>query len=78
MADTDNVTKGYADVNGAKLYYEVAGEGHPLVFLHAGIANLHMWDDQFRAFSDRYRVVRYDHRGFGQSSAPTGPAAGEG
>ena len=75
MADTDNVTTGYADVNGARLYYEVAGEGHPLVFLHAGIANLHMWDDQFRAFSDRYRVVRYDHRGFGQSSAPTGPAA---
>jgi pimeloyl-ACP methyl ester carboxylesterase len=75
MADTENVTTGYADVNGAKLAYEVAGEGHPLVFLHAGIANLHMWDDQFRAFRDRYRVVRYDHRGFGQSSAPAGPAS---
>ena len=75
MADTNNVTTSYADVNGAKLYYEAAGEGHPLVFLHAGIANLHMWDDQFRAFRDRYRVVRYDHRGFGQSSAPAGPAS---
>lgn len=75
MTDTGNVTTGYADVNGAKLAYEVAGEGHPLVFLHAGIANLHMWDDQFRAFRDRYRVVRYDHRSFGQSSAPAGPAS---
>jgi pimeloyl-ACP methyl ester carboxylesterase len=75
MANTGNVTTGYADVNGAKIYYEVAGEGHPLVFLHAGIANLHMWDDQVSAFSDRYRVVRYDHRSFGQSSAPAGPAS---
>lgn len=75
MADADKVTTGYADVNGAKLYYEVAGEGHPLVFLHAGIANLHMWDDQFSAFANRYRVVRYDHRGFGQSRAPAGPAS---
>ena len=75
MADTGNVNTGYADVNGAKLYYEVTGEGHPLVFLHAGIANLHMWDDQASAFSDRYRVVRYDHRSFGQSSAPVGQAS---
>jgi pimeloyl-ACP methyl ester carboxylesterase len=75
MAETGNVTTGYADVNGAKLYYEVTGEGHPLVFLHAGVANLHMWDDQVSAFSDRYRVVRYDHRSFGQSSAPAGPAS---
>ncbi len=75
MADTDNVTTGYADVNGAKLYYEVAGEGHPLVLLHAGVANLHMWDDQARAFRDRYRVIRFDHRGFGQSHAPAGPAS---
>src|SRR5690348_18471274 len=75
MADTGNVTTGYADVNGAKLYYELTGEGHPLVFLHAGIANLHMWDDQVRAFSDRYRVVRYDHRSFGESRAPAGTAS---
>ncbi|HEU5348287.1 MAG TPA: alpha/beta fold hydrolase [Ktedonobacterales bacterium] len=75
MAGTGQVTSGYADVNGTKLYYEVAGEGHPLVFLHAGISDLHMWDDQFSAFADRYRVLRYDHRSFGQSRAPAGPAS---
>lgn len=75
MAETGNVTTGYADINGAKLYYEVAGAGHPLVFLHAGIANLRMWDDQARAFSDRYRVIRYDHRSFGESRAPAGQAS---
>jgi 3-oxoadipate enol-lactonase len=78
MADTSSATTGYADVNGAKLYYEVAGEGHPLVFLHAGVANLHMWDDQFSVFADHYRVVRYDHRGFGESRAPAGPASAVG
>ena len=42
---------GYLYVNGAKLYYEVAGEGHPLVFIHAGIADCRMWDDQFDFFA---------------------------
>lgn len=39
----------WADVNGARLYYEVAGEGHPLVLIHAGIADSRMWDDQVAA-----------------------------
>ncbi len=42
---------GYLDVNGGRLYYEVEGEGHPLVLIHAGIAKLRMWDEQVRAWS---------------------------
>jgi pimeloyl-ACP methyl ester carboxylesterase len=64
---------GYADVNGARLYYEVAGTGNPVIFSHAGIADHRMWNDQFEAFAQRYRVIRYDHRGMGQSSMPAGP-----
>lgn len=64
---------GFVDVNGATLHYEVAGSGHPLVLCHAGIADNRMWDDQFSLFAERYRVIRYDHRGFGQSSLPAGP-----
>ncbi|MBF6591039.1 MAG: alpha/beta hydrolase [Ktedonobacterales bacterium] len=63
-------TSRYAEVNGARLFYEVAGEGEPLVLLHAGVANLHMWDEQFPVFAQRYRVARYDLRGYGQSRAP--------
>lgn len=70
MTDATSRQSGFADVNGGRLYYEVAGEGHPLALLHAGIANSRMWDDQFDVFARQYRVVRYDYRGFGKSSPP--------
>jgi pimeloyl-ACP methyl ester carboxylesterase len=49
------------------LYYEVAGSGHPLLLIHAGVADHRMWDDQFPVFAERHRTIRYDTRGFGQS-----------
>src|SRR5438093_1062280 len=61
---------GWADVNGGRLHYEIYGRGPALVFLHAGIADSRMWDEQVRYFSDRYTVVRFDMRGFGQSNLP--------
>ena len=66
-------TSGFAHVNGTRLYYEMAGEGYPLVLMHGGIMDNTMWDDQFEAFAQRYRVIRYDLRGFGQSDLPAGP-----
>jgi pimeloyl-ACP methyl ester carboxylesterase len=59
---------GYLDVNGARLYYEVTGEGHPLVFVHAGIADCRMWDEQVAFFAPHYRVLRYDTRGYGKAT----------
>jgi pimeloyl-ACP methyl ester carboxylesterase len=64
---------GYAEINGARLHYEVAGVGRPLILLHEGIANLHFWDDQWEPLAREYRVVRYDLRGFGQSVIPLAP-----
>jgi pimeloyl-ACP methyl ester carboxylesterase len=63
------------EINGAQLYYEVAGSGPVVVLIHAGIADCRMWDAQFAVFAERYRVVRYDQRGFGRSSMPAGPYA---
>ena len=62
---------GYAEVNGTKLYYEVAGEGHPFTLIHGGLVDRRLWDDQFDAFAQHYRVIRYDIRGFGNSSVIT-------
>lgn len=66
-------TTGTADVNGAELYYEVSGEGEPLVLVHAGIADGRMWDGQVESFAQRYRVIRPDLRGFGRSPMVEGP-----
>jgi 3-oxoadipate enol-lactonase len=65
---------GFAEVNGAKVYYETAGEGNDkaVVFLHAGVADRRMWDSQFDVFAEKYRVVRYDHRSYGKTEGPEG------
>jgi 3-oxoadipate enol-lactonase len=60
---------GFIPVNGGRLYYEEAGEGHPLVLLHAGVANLRQWDPHVPAFAEQYRVIRYDTRGWGRSES---------
>ncbi len=75
MAASNEVTTGYADVHGARLYYEMRGAGHPLVLVHAGIADSRMWDDQFAVFAEHYRVIRYDIRGFGKSVMPPGSSS---
>lgn len=66
-------SSGYAEINGARVYYEVAGEGMAVVFVHAGVADRRMWDDQFPVFAERYRAIRFDMRGFGN----TAPVAAE-
>src|SRR5258707_15020052 len=64
---------GFAEVNGARLYYELAGASSPVALLHAGIADSGMWDDQFAHFAVAHQVLRFDMRGFGQSSMPDEP-----
>ena len=58
---------GFIEVEGGRLYYEVEGSGHPLLMIHGGLGSLRMWDGQVPAFAERYRVIRYDTRGFGRT-----------
>jgi len=59
--------------HGIDIHYSVEGEG-PVVTLSQSLGcNLSMWDDQARALKGRYRVLRFDTRGHGQTSAPPGP-----
>jgi len=64
------LTAGTLPVSGGGLYYEVQGEGQPIILLHAGGMDSKMWDAQFNYLSQQFRVVRYDQRGFGRSSKP--------
>jgi pimeloyl-ACP methyl ester carboxylesterase len=60
----------FVHTEGAQLFVEEAGEGRALVFLHPGLWDRRTWDDQFELFANRYRVLRYDARGYGRSSRP--------
>lgn len=64
---------GYINLDDGKVYYEIAGEGAPLVFLHAVPFDSRMWDDQWREFSRDHQVIRYDLRGLGKSDPLEGP-----
>lgn len=70
MVEQNGVHTGFVDINGGKLYYEVAGDGPALVLAHAGIADRRMWDDQFLVFAQHFRVIRCDFWGFGESTIP--------
>lgn len=62
---------GFLDVADGKLYYETAGEGdETIVFIHDGLVHADVWDGQFSKFAEKYRVVRYDRRGYGRSPIP--------
>ena len=73
MASMKQPITGFIESNGTQLYYEMMGEGHPLVLVHGGYMDRRMWDDQFAAFAQHYRVIRYDVRGFGKTTLPPVP-----
>ncbi|MBN8591763.1 MAG: alpha/beta fold hydrolase [Anaerolineae bacterium] len=70
------MTTGYLPMDDGKLYYEMSEGGAgkaTLVLSHALFLDSRMWDDQWAAFSQAFRVVRYDMRGNGRSDVATGP-----
>ena len=65
-----------AQINGIDLHYQSYGEGEAIVFAHGAGGNLLSWWQQIPFFSQRYRCVAFDHRGFGHSyDVPNGPGA---
>ncbi|MGH7923186.1 MAG: alpha/beta fold hydrolase [Candidatus Binatus sp.] len=69
------MTSGFALSGTSKIYFETAGAGPDLVLVHAGVSDSRMWEPQFEAFAGKFRVTRYDHRGFGKSKMPDEPYA---
>lgn len=55
------------------LAYEVAGAGPPVLLMHAGLMDRRMWDPQWQELAVRSTAIRFDARGFGDSSDPRRP-----
>ncbi len=57
-----------ASINGVAIYYEIYGQGEPLILLHGGLANGDYWANQIPAFATSYQVIVMDSRGHGRST----------
>src|SRR5919112_1734908 len=62
----------YIEANRLRVYYEVYGEGEPLLLIHAGPATARSWASHLPAFTDHFRVFPPDSRGHGRTDNPTG------
>ncbi|MCC6929440.1 MAG: alpha/beta hydrolase [Gemmatimonadaceae bacterium] len=67
------VDTGRVAVEGGSLFWEATGTGAPVVLIHGGNLDRRMWDSQVDTLRHHYRVIRYDARGFGRSSAADRP-----
>jgi 3-oxoadipate enol-lactonase len=61
--------------DGIKLYYEEAGSGTPILFVHEFAADWRSWEPQMRYFSRRHRCITYSARGYAPSDVPKDAAA---
>ncbi|MBM4331806.1 MAG: alpha/beta hydrolase [Deltaproteobacteria bacterium] len=62
-------------VNDIYLYYEEAGRGFPILFVHEFGGDWRSWEPQVRFFSSRYRAITFSARGYLPSDVPDSPAA---
>ena len=62
-------------VNGIQLYYEEAGGGIPMLFVHEFAGDWRSWEPQMRFFSGRYRAITFSARGYLPSDVPDSPKA---
>lgn len=61
-----------AIATGAELWVDVVGSGPPVVLIHGNMGSSKVWDPQIEPLSERFTVVRYDVRGFGESPLAPG------
>jgi 3-oxoadipate enol-lactonase len=61
------------DVNGARLWYDEAGEGQAVLLLHGGLGDSGLWEPVVQFLAGRFRTIRTDLRFFGRSTGPAAP-----
>lgn len=61
--------------DGVNLYYEEAGSGTPILFVHEFAADYKSWEPQMRYFARRHRCITYSARGYSPSDVPSSSSA---
>ncbi len=61
-----------ATLEGADIFYEITGDGDPLILVHGSWADHHTWDLAVPSLAQNFKVITYDRRGHSQSTAPPG------
>jgi pimeloyl-ACP methyl ester carboxylesterase len=62
-----------AEVNGARLWYDEAGDGPAVLLLHGGLGDSELWEPVVPFLAERFRTIRTDLRFFGKSTGPAAP-----
>lgn len=73
-ASANQAISGFAPVDGGAIHFRAIGDGPPLVLLHGGGMNMSMWEAVVPALARHHRVVAWDARGHGASTAPRNPS----
>jgi len=60
----------YLKRNGAEIYYEISGEGPPILLGHSLLCDGRMWEDVAPQLAEHYRVINVDFRGHRHSTTP--------
>ena len=66
--ETNEPLSGMASVNDIELYYQIHGQGTPLILLHGGLGHSSHWKNQLSVLSEHYKVITVDSRGHGRST----------
>ncbi|MEX0720037.1 MAG: alpha/beta hydrolase [Balneolaceae bacterium] len=67
VAQTESGTKDYVSVNGINYYYEIHGEGEPLLLFHGGLGSIDMFKPILPAFTENRQVIGVDLHGHGRT-----------
>ena len=62
----------YVSVHGLKMYYEIHGQGEPLLLLHGGLCSIPVWPEAIAYFSRHYRVIAPEQMGHGRTADDPG------
>lgn len=66
------IKTGFAQLSNVDMYYEVCGEGEPILLIHGIDSDSRLWDRTFAALGNHYKTIRFDLRGFGNTAMPKG------